>query len=233
VPSSFDILATERNPDSGAIALLPPASPCTVMIGSDPISTGYVDRYRRSIGPRRHQVQIQGRGKCEDLVDCSITTDILNGMQITASTLMALATTICRHFGAPTPIKAKSPSGNNFPVTSPNGGAPLTFNANLLETPFEILGKTARYAAALFYEDTDGNLVLGAVGDGGTMASGFAQGVNVQNAEVVFAMDERFSVYRPMLMSTNMFGQQGIGGQVFPPVFDQGVPRFRPLITVY
>jgi prophage tail gpP-like protein len=116
-------------------------------------------------------------------------------------------------------------------VVANQSGAPLVLNATLQETVFEILEKVARFAGVLLYEDVNGNLLLANVGTS-TMASGFTQGVNVQAASAAFTMDERYSEYLPVLMSTNMYGQQGIGGTSFPKVFDQGVPRFRPEIVV-
>ena len=232
LPPDFDIIGTERNPNNGALALLQPGSPCTVMIGADAVITGYIDRYLPSIGPSMHQVQLQGRGLCEDLVDCSIEPEILNGMQVTTSSLLDLATKLCAKFGSPPPIQVISLTGDNVPVATPNSNAPLVFNATLQQTPYELIEEVARYAAVLVYENGEGQLVLANVGGEGTMASGFSQGVNVQQASAIFTMDQRYSKYLPTLMSTNMFGQNGIGGQAFPPVYDKGVPRFRPLFIV-
>ncbi len=232
IPSDFDVMMTERNPDSGSLVDIPAGAPCQVMIGGDLVVTGYVDRRIASIGPRDHEVRVQGRGKCEDLVDCSVTPDILNGMQVTTSSLLDLAQKITKPFGVPPRmLTTSSLTGNNVPVAAPNGGAPLTFNANLQETPYEILEEVARYAGVLLYEGTDGNLIIANVGTS-TMASGFAQGVNVQTAVALNSMDERFSEYWPMLMSTMFFGQEGVGGVTYPKVFDPGVPRFRPLVIV-
>lgn len=64
------------------------------------------------------------------------------------------------------------------------------------------------------------------------MASGIEQGVNVQQASAGLSMDERFSEYLPTLMNVNMFGQEGIGGMVFPKALDGGVRRFRQRIIV-
>ncbi len=230
MPPDFDIIGTERNPNNGALALLNPGSPCTVMIGSDQVLQGYIDRYLPSIGPAFHQVQIQGRGLCEDLVDCSIEPEILPGMQIVTSSLLDLATQLCAKFGSPPPIKVVSLTGDNVPVATPNSNAPLMFNATLQQTPYEILEETSRYAGVLIYENGQGQLVLANVGGEGTMASGFSQGVNVQQASAIFTMDQRYSKYLPTLMATDFFGS--VGGTPFAPVFDPGVPRYRPLFVV-
>lgn len=226
MPSDFDVALTERYPGEAAEAVISPGSPCQVMCGNALVITGYIDRYTPSISPRNHRVRIMGRSKSEDVTDCSVTPTMITGMQIITSSLLDLATQLCKPFG----ITVTSLTGDNIPLSQP-GGAPLQFNAVLTETCFEIIERVARYAGVLVYDDTDGNLIIAKVG-ATQMASGFAQGVNVQAAAASFSMDERFSVYLPMLMSTNFLGQQGIGGAQFPEVKDQGVPRFRPLIVV-
>jgi prophage tail gpP-like protein len=205
---------------------LPPGATCQVKIGADVVITGYVDRRLSSFGPGMHQIRLQGRGKCEDLVDCSITPDQIQGMSIFTSSLLDLANKL----GKPYNVTASSLTGDNVPLVFPNG-SPLQFNANLQQTPYEVLEMAARFVGVLVYEGTDGNLIIAEVGTS-TMASGFAQGTNVQNASVGFTMDERFSDYLPVLMSTNFFGQGGIGGKQFPWAFDKGVTRFRQRIVV-
>lgn len=225
-PSDFDLLVTERYPGELSQAVVLPGQPCKVTIGSDAVVTGYIDRYAPAISPNRHEVRIQGRGKCEDLVDCSLTPGVLNGMTVTTSSLVALAAQISKPFN----IEVVDKTGSGIPVSIP-GGAPLQFNATLTETCYEVIEKVARFAGVLPYEDGTGALILASVG-AGSMASGFAQGVNVQQASVSFSMDGRFSEYLPYLMSTNFVGQQGVGGMQFTPVQDKGVPRYRPLIIV-
>lgn len=226
VPSDFEIALTERYPNQTSQVVINPGDPCVVMIGNDVVLTGYVDRYSPSFSSRRHQVRILGRSKCEDLVDCSISPTALNGMTMTTSSLLSLAQELARPYS----ITVASLTGGNVPVSA-TGGGPLTFSAILTETPYEIIERVSRYAGVLVYDGTDGNLVLANVGTS-TMASGFQQGRNVEAATTSFSMDQRYSEYLPALMSTNMFGQQGIGGVTYAPATDKGVHRFRQLIVV-
>ncbi|MBN8906109.1 MAG: hypothetical protein J0H99_05695, partial [Rhodospirillales bacterium] len=226
-PSDFDIGLTERYPTEASAILVEPGQPCQVLLDGDVVLTGYIDRYAGAVSPREHHVRIVGRSKCEDLVDCHITSDQLQGMQIFTTSLLELASKLCASYG----IKAKSLTGNNVPVAPVQGPGPLRFNAILTESPFEIIERVARYAGVLVYDDADGNLVFANVGTS-NMASGFALGVNVQHAAVTYSMDGRFSEYRPHLMSVNFFGDKGAGGIPYPPVFDKGVPRFRQRIVV-
>jgi prophage tail gpP-like protein len=226
VPGDFEIALTEKYPGQAAAVVVNPGDPCALMLGSDSVITGFVDRYNPSFSPRGHQVRIFGRSKCEDIVDCSISPSALNGMSMTTTSLQLLAQQLASPYG----ITVSSLTGNSIPVSA-IGGGPLTFSAILTETPYEIIERVARYAGVLAYDGTDGNLILANVGTS-TMATGFQQGQNVEAADVSFSMDQRFQEYLPVLMSSNMFGSQGQGGVTYAPAFDKGVKRFRQLIVV-
>jgi hypothetical protein len=99
------------------------------------------------------------------------------------------------------------------------------------ETPFEIIGRVARYAGVLAYDGPDGGLVIANVG-ASTIASGFAQGSNVQAAMANLTLDERFSIYQPGLTSVNSLHDIGSGQFPLKPTRDEGVQRFRSLIAV-
>jgi prophage tail gpP-like protein len=111
----------------------------------------------------------------------------------------------------------------------------------LTETPFEIIERVARYAALLVYDDAGGMLELSRAGST-SMASGFSQGINVQEAYVTFTMDERYSSIETVIQSaatlftdpgdpnaTAELGLQAVQGGL---AIDPGVPRPRPLILV-
>lgn len=226
-PSDFDISLTERFPGRPDLIAVEAGQPCTILLGPDPVMTGWIDRYSASISPTQHEVRVQGRSKCEDIVDCMVTSDQITGMQIICTNLLDLATDLCKPYG----ITVTSLTGDKVPVSLP-GGAPLQFNAVLTETPFEIIERVARFAGVLVYDDGNGNLVLANVGTS-SHSSGFAEGVNVQAAAVSYSMDGRFSEYLPVLMNVNFYSDKGGSGtQSFPKVFDEGVGRFRQRIIV-
>lgn len=68
-PSDFALQVTEKYPDQASAIDIQPFQSCQVRIGTDLVLTGWVDRYGGTIGPRAHTILIQGRSKCEDLVD--------------------------------------------------------------------------------------------------------------------------------------------------------------------
>jgi prophage tail gpP-like protein len=214
-PSSFDLAVTERYPDQPARIDIQPFDPCTVMIGGDVVLTGWVDRYAAEYSASAHSIRIQGRSLCQDLVDCSA---VIEGAQISGASVLALAQQLAE------PFKVK--------VTSLVGPGPAIeqFNVILTETPYEIIERVARYTQLLVYDGTDGNLVLAQAGGGGTHASGFVQGVNVEAASVVFSGDERFSKYIAVMMTVDRVRDIGVGGNFIDAVLDETVPRFRPHI---
>ncbi len=235
MPSRAAISLTERYPGQAGDIIVKPGDTCQVMIGADPVITGYIDRYVETIGPRGHQITVQVRGKCEDLVDCSAGIYPISGsdgflsrgMVVTASSVLGLATDLAQPFG----IKVTSAVKGGGALAVPTTGAPVQFNIILTETPAEIIERAARYAAVLAYDGTDGNLIIASVG-ASTHASGFDQGVNLQDFGITFTLDQRYSIYLPSLMSTDQFHNLATGGVFMTPVRDRAVPRFRPLIVV-
>ena len=189
-PSSFDLGFTEKFPDSATEVAITPATACQVKIGDDLVLTGYVDQYISNITPASHDVRITGRSKCEDLVDCSALFD-QGVVYLADQTITQIATSLAKPFG----ITVSNMSDDGPPV--------LAVVVNLGETPYEIIEKVARWMGVLAYDGTDGNLILSRVGTT-SMASGFAQGVNVQAASVTYRADQRFTDYYVVWQAVNV-----------------------------
>jgi prophage tail gpP-like protein len=186
-PNHFSLSMTEVYPTDPTRILVQPGEPCQIYIGNDLVINGYVDRVTIHIGPAEHTVEVSGRGRCQDLVDCS--ADLLKpnskvqGGTITATDVVDLAKQLCDDFGIDVICNAT------------DRGPPIrSLTVGLGETPFQVIEKVARYAGFLIYEDEHANLMLDRVGTR-PMASGFAQGVNVEAAAVTFSTDQRFTDY--------------------------------------
>jgi prophage tail gpP-like protein len=116
-----------------------------------------------------------------------------------------------------------------------------SFDITLTQTPYEVIEQVARYAQLLVYDGTDGNLILAQAG-ATSMASGFTQGLNVQEASVTFSMDERYSSVEAVTCATdtlltdpdnqNFSAEAGLNGIAASISYDKGVPRYRPLIII-
>ncbi|WP_332401457.1 phage baseplate assembly protein [Burkholderia ubonensis] len=211
MPRTFEIGMTERFDGELAEVTVSPGSPCVVRIGGDTVITGYVDRYIPSYDPSGHSVHIVGRGKCQDLVDCSAEWE--NG-QISGASALAVASKLV----APYAITVSCDETGLRVIPQ--------FNLMLGETPFEIIDRVARYSALLAYEDVYGNLVL-ARASTDEHSSGFEEGKNVESASVEYSCDQRFQTYRAYLQAINTFKEGGDGGNLIATTTDSGVLRNR------
>jgi prophage tail gpP-like protein len=227
IPASFSIEATERYPNAADIDLKP-GQPCTVKIGADLVLTGYVDRYTSSISASQHTIRVEGRSKSEDLVDCSALvegtsagSESKEGMQVVNGTTLD----IVRKLAAPYHVDVQSTAGDGIQVPQ--------FNINLGETVWEIIDRITRYSEMIVYDMPDGSIMLAKVGTE-AMGSGFKVGDNVETADVMFSMDQRYSQYEGHLISMMALGTDaGVNmpgvGEI---VRDDEVPRFRKLYVI-
>ncbi len=216
-PSDFELTVTEKYPGQASQIDIRPFDSCQVKIGGDLVLTGWVDRYGGSINPGSHTIRVQGRSLCEDLVDCSAD---IHGAQLSGASALSLA----QQLAAPYNVKVSSLAGP--------GPAIPQFNVALGETPYEIIERIARYSALLAYDGADGNLILAQAGGGGSMASGFSQGVNIQAADVTYSGDERFSDYVAVMMSIDKLTDIGTAGNLLGDAKDPTMPRFRKKIII-
>jgi prophage tail gpP-like protein len=232
VPADFELEATEPYPGSSSQVEIAPGMECQILIGAQlqPVLSGYVDRVSYVLSGNSHAIRIQGRSKCADLVDCSAE---FSTFQMNNTDPLLLAQKLAAPFGI-----------NAYAIGDIGSTQVPQFDVILTETPFEIIERVARYAALLVYDDHAGDLILSRAGSL-EMASGFAQGVNVQQAQAAFTMDERYSTVEAVLQSTAVLmtdpgdpdaptatqelSMDAVQGAL---AVDAGVPRYRPLIIV-
>jgi prophage tail gpP-like protein len=217
IPASFDITVTEKYPTTAEISIRP-GDRCQVMIGPDLVITGHVDRYAAAISANDHTVRISGRSKSADLVDCAAF--IGDRDNPTFQILGGTALSIAQQLAAPYDVQISS-------IAGPGADIP-TFRINIGETVWEIVDRISRFSKLIAYDLPDGSVQLAQAGSE-KQSSGFAQGENVEQASVSFAMDQRYSEYRGELLSTQFLSvdaglNQPIRGKV---ARDSGVPRFR------
>jgi prophage tail gpP-like protein len=217
VPAAFDCQVTERYPRSPEI-VVQPGEPCEIKIGGDLVITGYVDRYTSMISASDHTVRIAGRSQSADLVDCAafIGEPDAPSFQIRGGTALSVAQQIAK----PYDVEISS-------IAGPGAEIPQ-FNINLGETAWEIIDRVTRFSKLIAYDLPDGSVVMAQAGSE-AMASGFAQGENVERAIVTYSMDERYQQYEGHLLSTGVFGNDTgtEATRVGQIVRDEGVTRFR------
>ena len=219
MPSQFAIALTERSSGDSAQVDIKAGDPCQVFIGADLVLTGRVDRVRRRIGRQGCTVQIVGRSKCRELVDCSIDPAKVPNMQISSASVLDITKKLAGIYDVP--VQALGGVG---------GTIIQQFSLNLGEQPYPVIERMARYAQILVYDEVDGSLNLAPVGTG-SMASGVAEGVNVEAADGEEGVDQRYSDYEVYLTSVQSLTEIA---PITPltVVKDETVPQFRKLILI-
>jgi prophage tail gpP-like protein len=217
MPNSFRIVATEASPIYSDAVMVQEGQACTVSLGPDLVITGYIDVVNPAFAEGAHAVQIVGRGKCQDLVDCSAEW---KGCQVSGANALEIATKLAAPYGIT--VKALGDPGPVVPQ----------FNINIGETPAEILELITRHAQLLYYEGTDGNLILAQAGSD-KAGSGFVEGQNVQAASAMRSVAQRYSTYTCSLLSmttSSLF--EDAPGLFFFSTPDPNVKRHRTLYSV-
>ena len=215
LPSDFELKLTEFTP--GEKALAPKlGDSCQVLIGTDLVLTGYVERITRALGPRQHTVTISGRSRCADLVDCSAEW---KGGQIVGASVFEIAKTLAAPYG--------------IGVSAPGAVGPASPQFNLMrgETPFQIVERLCRFGQLLAYDTPSGDLILTTAGTTNA-ASGLSEGVNVLEASFEAGMDQRFSEIVSYQQSMATLDDLGSGGDLQATVVDEAVPRHRRRIVI-
>ena len=210
-PSDFDIEMTERYPGELSSLMVKPGDTCQVKLGNDVVITGYVDKVTPSISANQHTIRVAGRGKCQDLVECSAEWD---GGQISSQTVLATA------------IALAAPYLITVNASCDVGAVIAQTNIQFGESPYEIIERLCRWRALLVYDQPDGSLLLSDVGT--TMAaSGFQEGINIEKASLEYSIDGRFSEYWTSSQSADVFGDIGDAGYLHAVSTDPLVLRHR------
>jgi prophage tail gpP-like protein len=214
-PNSFAIGMSAKDPIP---ELARAGAECTIALGSDKVITGYIDRDRPGGSANAHSIELVGRGKTQDLVDCSAEwpTGVLIG-----GTALTIAQTVAKPYGITVQLGEGAEAGPKVPE----------WNLNFGETGAEIIQRVARNAGLLPIEASDGTLILAKEGTR-RAASGAVYGENVQDWSVENSMDGRYSETVCWAISSDIFMDVKGGVEYFAKGGDPGVPRHRVRYTV-
>ena len=216
-PSDFSIGLTERYPGELDTIMIPPFSPCTVKLGNDLVMTGYIDRFIPSYSADQHSIQVIGRSKCADLVDCSA---VCPTMQINNATILKIAQILAERYG----ITVRSTADDLTVIPQ--------CNINITESAYETIELYARYSGVLVYDQPDGSLLLAKVSTERSNGA-LKEGENVQAASVEYCGDQRYSTYEIALNSASQFSDMGSEEDfIIMAAPDINVPRYRNRIMV-
>lgn len=210
-PGDFEISMTERYPGELKSMTVKPGEACQVLLGDDLVLTGYVDVVMPSIDAGMHSISLHGRGKCQDLVDCSAEWP---GCQITNSDALVVAKSLCLPYG----INVSSDVDTIVDQQQ--------FNIILSETAWSIIERVCRNAAVLVYETETGDLLLTRASKT-PAGSGFEEGVNIERATAMFSANQRFSEYQASALPYNFLHDISTDSNLLFTLGDQGVARHR------
>jgi prophage tail gpP-like protein len=199
-------------------------APCTVMIGSDLIITGFVDVIEPRYDKFGHEVTLMIRGKCEDLVDCSVDVDALaagtGGWVIKSGTVGSAARLLAKPYNVTVVVNGEDVSLDAaFPIHVSPGA-----------TVGQILEELGRVTERLMFENEKGEFVISTVGKM-RAATALVEGVNIEIGTSRLSADQRYSkvtVYAHEYLPDN----QGPHILIKQTSTDATVPRNRFLMLV-
>lgn len=223
IAGAFAISLTERWAGNGRIQQQVEPWPvrngdsCQIRIGSDVIIDGYVDQFRPSFGPTDHTIEIQGRDKTADLVDCSAFHQPDQWKNLD---LLQIAKILCDPFGIS--VRAEVPVGEKFPSIKLQQG----------ETVFAALDRLGRFRKVILSPDLGGGVLITRAGRR-RAATSLQQGVNIKSASGVLDDSQRFSLYvvkgQNVSASTDDAELEALAEA---RVTDLGINRYRPLVIM-
>ncbi|MDR5784060.1 hypothetical protein QCE63_32080 [Caballeronia sp. LZ065] len=219
---AFVLEMTERFPDEVNETSLIGGVPIQIAIDEDNLLlTGYVDTVEYIITPHEHLIRATGRGRCEDLIDCSAPVDRI----LANSRIDAVCRSLVDKFDIDVVLSSSLQATIDDLPTIPFQLISIT------ETPWEVIERCCRYSGVLAFELEDGSLCLALAGDE-LGSTGLELGANVESAVSVKSSLGRFSSVSGVL--TNYNNATDIGVNLLPEytASDPGVKRWRPKYIV-
>ncbi|MGL5344871.1 MAG: phage baseplate assembly protein [Plesiomonas sp.] len=184
-----------------------------VFMGADKVLTGYVDAMPTRYDARSVSIGITGRSKTADLVDCSADVKQFS-RQTPAQILAALAK----------PFSLSVISQSTLSVIS-------DFSVDFGETVMESIDRVLGLQQVLAFDDANGNLVLGKVGQI-QATTALVHGENILTGDSTADFKERFSDYTvsgQRAGNDDDFGESTTS-KISAGYRDKNVGRYRPMI---
>lgn len=205
----FRMAFTETFPDQPEQWQIEPGDACEVWIGEDRVMTGWIDRREGSATVDRHQLEISGRERTSDLLDCSA---VHKPGSWTNRKLEQIAAELAQPFGVKVTAVAST------------GAAFRRFALQQGESVFEAIERMARQRGVLAVTTEAGDLEFrrpGAVQAGYRLVLG----ENLESITHTNDISDRFSEY-------HLKGDAADDSRPNAQAKDPAVRRHRPLLIV-
>ena len=213
----FQLGVSERWEDGATPRPIQSGDECTVKIDNDLVITGYVNAVNPSFDDKSHTLEVSGRDKAGDLIDCSA---INAPGQWNNQKLEKIASAIAAPFGIS--VSAEVNTGEAFKKFSIEQG----------ETAYEAIHRLCKLRAVLCISDRQGGLLLTAAGNS-RAATALVQGENILGGTGNEDDRDRFST---VYVKGQTQGDDNKTGAVITKckgrATDSEITRYRPLLVV-
>lgn len=190
---------------------------CRVLLAGEPLITGYIDSFTPFVGPDERGIDVSGRDRTADLVDCSAihTPGSWRGRK-----LELIAAELVKPFGIAIEIVGET-------------GAPFTkFALQQGETVFAAIERMCRYRGLVAWSAGDGVLRIGNP-DSGQSIGRLAEGENVIFGRRSHSVADRYSDYIVKGQAAGSDDRNGAAvAQVRGEARDPAITRYRPLLII-
>lgn len=213
ISGSFRLLSAPRLVESDPLFPIMTGYQCEVKIGKHTVINGYVDVWEGGLEGSGNDVNISGRDRTGDLVDCSAE---LPAGGVRNQSLEQIVYALVKPYGLR--VHIDTDTGERFSHFAVQQG----------ETVFEAIERACRLRGVLPVSDSSGNIRLTEIG-AQTAATNLVEGVNVRQFKHYCSMTNRFSSYRVLgqsASSDSFFGSKAV--QVSAVTEDNVVGRHRP-----
>ncbi len=222
--ASFDLSISSRwSIDSDPVPIRA-GDACTIKINGVLVLTGYIDDFTEDESPESHTINVSGRAKTGDLVDCSA---ILPDWQLRQKKIEDIAAQLCDPFGISVDLIGPNP------LQSLDTGEKIKiFRVDQGESVHDALIRLVRQPGLLLSTSPAGNLQLSRASTIPT-AGHITRGVNTKGGRYSSSVKDRFQQY---LLKSQTAGDDdttgAAAGQLQEIVEDDDVTRYRPLLVL-
>lgn len=215
---SFALGLTDRWAGSEQRRPIRMGSPCEVWIGDRKLITGYVDDVNPSYNASERTINVEGRSKVADLIDCALPL-FNEKAQFKNQNFSALATRLAKHFS----IDVVDEVGQFKPAQT-----------RVMDTGvriYEFLEELSREEAVFMVSDVDGNLVITRASEQ-KIDTTLVLGGNIKEAGGRFSMKDRFSKYYFMSQGGSWNENYGEAAAHVTGNAEDVRLRFRPTVVL-
>lgn len=213
--SQFGLVATRNWPGGNQPWTIAPGDAVELRIDEALVATGWIDNLSPGYDAGYHTIEISGRGKVCDLVDCSYVGPPNQWKQADPKQLI-------------TQIAAQHQIKVNFDTDL---GEPLDFNLQPGEACWEAIERITRLRQVLVYDQPDGSLIVTRVSEE-FCPTELVQGGNILTANATLDDKDRFSHYIVKGQQKAKKGDPKAVAQSVGEVRDPSITRYRPMVIV-